>query len=52
MAGPSNDEQKAGKDRTQQKPLKDLDIKSGDVDKVKGGARRADPCDGGEIAPR
>ena len=48
MAGPSKDEQKSGKGRTQQKPLKDLDIKSGDMDKVKGG-RRADPCAGGEI---
>ena len=31
-----------------QEPLKDLDVDQDDADKVTGGVRRADPCDGGE----
>lgn len=34
--------------KVDQEPLKDLDVDQDEADKVLGGARRADPCDGGE----
>ena len=37
------------RDQQKQQPIKDLDVRKDDVDKVKGGRRNAgDPCDGGE----
>ncbi|HKG93875.1 MAG TPA: hypothetical protein VKA84_18340 [Gemmatimonadaceae bacterium] len=33
----------------EQQPVKDLDVRKADMDKVKGGLRRtSDPCEGGE----
>jgi hypothetical protein len=41
----------AARQKGQQQPLRDLDSSADEAEKVKGGAgRRADPCEGGEIA--
>ena len=34
--------------KTDEETIKDLDVDQDEADKVMGGARRADPCDGGE----
>jgi len=51
MEGERKGGQKSQGERGKQKPLDDLEVRPGDVDKVKGG-RRADPCAGGESLPQ
>ena len=44
------EENQDSKDK-EQDALKDLDVREEEVDRVKGGRMRSDPCDGGEVIP-